>query len=194
MNPFDKNYWKQRYLEQRTTWDTGAVTPPLKAYFDQLTEKNSAILIPGAGNAYEAEYLFRQGFRDVTIIDIAKEPLENFQARVPDFPKEHLMLADFFEHSRQYDLIVEQTFFCALDPSLRMKYAETMHRLLKPGGKLAGLLFNRDFNSGEPPFGGNAEEYRTYFEPYFQFLIFEDCYNSIGPRQGKELFIELQKK
>ncbi|MCW3082744.1 MAG: SAM-dependent methlyltransferase [Bacteroidetes bacterium] len=191
---FDKKYWEARYQKKETTWDAGKITAPLKTYVEQLTDKNIEILIPGAGNAYEAEFLFRNGFTNVTVIDLAEEPIANFKKRVPDFPANKLLLADFFEHAHTYDLIVEQTFFCALDPALRSKYAATMHRLLQPKGKLIGVLFDRIFNTTEPPFGGSKEEYRNYFEPYFEFKTFEACYNSIAPREEKELFINLVRK
>ena len=63
-------------------------------------------------------------------------------------------------------MILEQTFFCAINPNLRAKYAEHMHTILNPQGKLVGLMFNTDFDGG-PPFGGNTEEYFVYFKPYF---------------------------
>ena len=53
----NKNFWDTQYKEGNTGWDVGSITTPLKAYFEQLTDKSLAILIPGAGNAYEAEYL-----------------------------------------------------------------------------------------------------------------------------------------
>ncbi len=193
-SPFDKKYWASRYQKKETSWDAGKITTPLKTYFEQLTDKTISILIPGAGNAYEAEFLFRNGFTNVTVIDIAEEPIDNFKKRVPDFPENKLLLADFFKHDHTYDLIVEQTFFCALDRALGGKYAQTMQLLLKPKGKLCGVLFDRDFKTNEPPFGGNKEEYITYFEPYFEFKTFEACYNSIAPRDGKELFINLVRK
>ena len=34
-------------------------------------DKTASILIPGCGNAYEAEYLLANGFKNITIIDIA---------------------------------------------------------------------------------------------------------------------------
>ncbi|SHI83533.1 Thiopurine S-methyltransferase (TPMT) [Algibacter luteus] len=52
-----ENYWTQRYNERQTGWDVGKPTTPLKTYIDQLKNKSLKILIPGAGNAYEAEYL-----------------------------------------------------------------------------------------------------------------------------------------
>ena len=54
----DAEYWNNRYISHDFKWDLGEVSDPLKHYFDQLTDTNLHILIPGAGNAHEAEYLF----------------------------------------------------------------------------------------------------------------------------------------
>lgn len=190
----NENFWTNRYQKNETGWDLGDISTPLKNYFDQLTNKEIAILIPGAGNAHEAEYLFKKGFTNITIIDISPEPLKNIKERISGFPIENLLLGDFFEHTKKYDLIVEQTFFCAIDPSLRKKYATKMHALLNEKGKLAGVLFNDLMNADQPPFGGNKEEYIPYFESYFSFKTFAPCYNSIKPRSNRELFIIFQKK
>lgn len=37
-----------------------ASVAPLKVYFDQLTNKDLKILIPGGGNSHEAEYLLKK--------------------------------------------------------------------------------------------------------------------------------------
>lgn len=189
-----QNYWNDRYKENDFGWDTGSITTPLKTYIDQLSDKNIKILIPGAGNSYEAEYLFKSGFKNVHVLDFAEEPLKNIKQRCPDFPESQLIQDDFFNHKGQYDLVLEQTFFCAIHPDLRMKYAVHMHELLKPGGKLAGLLFNTVFEKEGPPFSGSAEEYKTYFSPYFTFKTYDPSYNSIAPRDGRELFVILINK
>ncbi|MFD1468223.1 methyltransferase domain-containing protein [Hymenobacter caeli] len=193
----DAAYWRQRYATGRDGWDAGAPTPPLRAYFDQLgPAAQPRILIPGVGRGYEAEYLHRAGFRQVFVADFAPEALGALAARVPDFPAAHLLPADFFGLSNDppYDLIVEQTFFCALAPAQRPAYARQCARLLRPGGTLAGLLFDTAFaGATEPPFGGTAAEYRAYFAPYFTFQHFAPATNSLRPRQGKELFICLKK-
>ena len=101
---------------------------------------------------------------------------------------------DFFKHLGQYDLILEQTFFCAIDPAMRRNYVEQCYSLLKEGGKLTGLLFNRVFEKDGPPFGGTKMEYEALFEYRFVFKQFDICTNSIAPRQGSELFIEFVRK
>ncbi|UYZ63373.1 TPMT family class I SAM-dependent methyltransferase [Hymenobacter weizhouensis] len=195
--PLDAAYWQQRYAAGHTGWDAGQITPPLLNYFVQLGLPDARrILIPGAGRAYEAEYLHRQDWPNIFVADVATAPLHDLRQRVPDFPAEHLLLEDFFQlaPTPPYDLLVEQTFFCALDPSLRPAYARQCAQLLRPGGTLVGLLFDTEFSQPGPPFGGSREEYRPYFEPYFEFVHFDTATNSIKPRQGRELFICLRRK
>lgn len=186
-------YWSERYISNQTRWDLGQVAPALKAYFDQLPDKNISILIPGCGNAHEAEYLLQQGFTNITLIDISEILVAALREKLKSYIEKgnvKVIHQDFFLHQGSYDLIVEQTFFCAIDPSLRPNHAKKMAELLKPNGKLVGLLFDCEFDGG-PPFGGSKEEYSAYFKPYFEFKIFEKCTNSIPPRAGNELFINL---
>lgn len=194
MTELNADYWSNRYSTDDFPWDIGYVATPLKEYFDQLTNKELKILIPGAGNSYEAEYLFKNGFKNVFVLDFAQLPLDNIKKRIPDFPSENLICQDFFSHNGKYDLIIEQTFFCALNPSLRTKYVQKMKDLLLPDGKLVGLLFNDPLNTDKPPFGGNMEEYKAIFESIFRFKTFEIAKNSVPARQGRELFINIMIK
>jgi len=191
---FNKAYWENKYLENATGWDIGHTSTPLADYFNQLINKELRILIPGGGNCYEAEYLFEQGFKNVYVIDIALQPLLNFKNRFPKFPKTHLIQGDFFNHIGKYDLIIEQTFFCALDPVLRNKYVDKMYDLLSEKGKLAGLLFNFELTEEGPPFGGSRDEYLQLFSASFNIKTLDKSYNSIKPRFGRELFFIFEKK
>jgi len=66
---FDKDYWNEKYLQGSAGWDIGYASTPLVEYFNQLLNKDLKILIPGCGNAYEAEYLVDNGFKNVFLID-----------------------------------------------------------------------------------------------------------------------------
>ncbi len=186
-------FWSNRYKTNETGWDIGSVSGPIKSIFDELSDKIIRILIPGAGNAWEAEYAWRLGFKNVYVLDISENALRNFHERIPEFPKEQLIHADFFKHEGSYDLILEQTFFCALHPSLRSAYVEMMYRILVPGGSLRGVLFASAMNSDRPPFGGSETIYRNLFSPFFPKVKFELCKSSIEARSGNELLFSAEK-
>lgn len=192
VNHFDAAYWSERWKTGETQWDVGYPSLPLKKYIDGLTNKTLKILVPGAGNAYEGIYLIEKGFKNTVILDICKEPLELLKKR-KNISKKNIILGDFFTHFGKYDLILEQTFFCAIPISMRKKYVEKCHDLLERGGMIVGVLFNDELNTDHPPFGGNEEEYTKLFEKLFEINI-APCYNSIGPRQNRELFIQFVKK
>lgn len=186
-------FWGTRYATGDTGWDLGAVSPPLRTWFDGFPGKELRILIPGGGRSWEAEYLHRKGFRHVHVVDLTDASLQELTARCPDFPREHFHIGDFFAHAGRYDRIVEQTFFCALDPVLRKAYVEKMHGLLVPGGILGGVLFNDPLNLDHPPFGGSLEVYRKLFAPVFADLRLEPCRNSVAPRAGRELWLRARR-
>jgi len=192
MLELNENYWTNRYQNAETGWDVGSITTPLKTYFDQLTDKNIRILIPGCGNAYEAEYLWNQGFTNVYVVDLSELPLTKLKNRNPKIEDRYFVHGDFFSLYETFDLIIEQTFFCAISPKLREMYAQKSAELLAKRGKLVGVLFNREFPGG-PPFGGDIEEYKTYFSKYFNEISLTPCYNSIKPRHGSELFMICKK-
>lgn len=190
----NNSYWEERYKNEETGWDVGQITTPLKEYIDQLEDKSVKILIPGAGNSYEFEYLLNKGFENIVVVDFAQSPLDNIKNRLSNYNPNNLILADFFEHEGDYDLVIEQTFFCALEPSFRKEYVQKMKSLLKPNGKIAGLLFQFPLSEVGPPFGGSKEEYLDLFQNDFAIKTLETAYNSIKPRKGNELFFIFTKK
>ena len=191
--PFkEAEYWNQRYQQKQTGWDIGHAAPALVQFAQHISYKNLAVLIPGCGNAYEAEALLTMGFYNITLLDIAPMLTEALRNRLKQTPIK-VVTGDFFTHEGQYDLILEQTFFCAIDPARRSEYIKKMHELLTPGGLLVGLLFDRSFEGG-PPFGGSKTEYEILLSHLFTIQKMESCYNSIAPRAGSELFFNAQRK
>lgn len=199
-NHLKADFWETRWQTGQTGWDLGAPSPALSAYLDQIpaSGRQLRVLLPGCGNGYEALDLLQKGFSDITMLDIAPTAVERLRQRLdagaPGWESRlRLVCGDFFEQEGPFDLILEQTFFCALSPSLREKYVRKMHDLLAPGGKLAGLLFDRAFEGG-PPFGGSQEEYTALFQPLFYLKTLEPCNCSIAPRAGSEVFFIFEKQ
>lgn len=194
MKKIDEDFWNQRYEAHQTGWDMGRLSPPLKNYIDSIDDKKMSILIPGCGNAYEASYLLELGFTKVTLLDISSYLVNKLKHRFADKPI-RIIHDDFFLQQGKYDLMLEQTFFCAIAPLMRSDYVRHTHSLLNDGGKIAGVLFNENVGyEDRPPFRGTEEEYRRHFEPYFEILKMEVAGDSIEPRMGNELFIEMRKR
>ena len=195
MKKLNADYWERRWQDQQTGWDIGQASPPLMHYVTPLLSDNPRILIPGAGRAYEAIALHQMGFTNVMVCDWAATAFDHLRASEPKFPEEHLLVGDFFDLplSSEVDLVLEQTFFCAIDPSLRPRYVEKMYDILRPGGRLAGVLFAKPFPFTGPPFGGTRREYEALFSKQFQILQLEVSPHSIRPRLGNEFFLELLK-
>ena len=189
-----EEYWNNCYQNNDTGWDLGKISTPIEAYFNQLKNKELSMLIPGGGNSHEAEYLLNNGFKNVFVVDISPFAISNIKERVPNLPASQLFNEDFFKLDGAFDLIIEQTFFCAIDKGLRPTYAKKMAELLNSGGKLVGLLFDAPLYEDHPPYGGSPDEYVKYFEPYFDIEIMGPCYNSIEPRSGREVWIKMIKK
>jgi len=191
-NPLDKQYWDAQYQAKKIGWDIGTVSPPIQSYIDTIEDKSVRILIPGCGNSYEADYLLAKGFTNITVIDIAPTLVENLQLKHVNNKNIKIVLGDFFEHQGEYDLIIEQTFFCALQPYMRQQYVWKMHQLLSKKGILVGVLFNRTFEIS-PPFGGSEIEYQELFQDAFHLLHIDECKNSISKRKNTELFVEFKR-
>jgi len=193
-NQLDQNYWNERWQKNETGWDMGQASTAIVEYMAQFPNKNARILIPGCGNAYEAEFLVANGFTNITLIDIAPKAVEALQEKFAEIPQVTVLCEDFFNHKGCYELIIEQTFFCAIPPFRRKEYVEKTATLLNENGKIIGVLFDKQFKQPFPPFGGCPCEYKPIFEPHFTIKTMDECYNSIPSRANAEVFINLIKK
>ncbi len=189
----DQEFWDERWKNGQTGWDLGTPSPPLCDFAKHFPDKSARVLIPGCGNAHEAGYLWSIGYRNIDLVDISPRAVQRMKDRYASMEGPGIHCSDFFDWKGQYDLILEQTFFCALPPERRADYSAHCAKLLAPGGVLAGVLFASQFEQPGPPFGGSAGEYQALFSRDFDILTLEPCYNSIPPRAGNELFVLLRR-
>ena len=195
-NSLDNSFWNIRYQNNQTGWDLGEISNPIKKWFDNQENKKINILIPGAGKGHEVKYGFENGFENIFYMDFSSRASDLFKEICPRFPKDQILIGDFFSLKKPlfFDVIIEQTFFCAIDPTLRPNYIKKTNEILKENGKIIGLLFNREFDTNGPPFGGTEKEYRGLFNSKFNFKKFENSLLSSLPRKEYEFWIELIKK
>jgi len=192
--PDQWEYWEKRYQQRETPWDIGQPNDGLIALVISNFPRSARLLIPGAGVGHEAGKLYAAGFTDIHVCDWSPSALSAMHSRYPDIPVGQLLPGDFFELDSTFDGIIEQTFFCALPPDKRADYVRHCHTLLRPGGIIISVLFNRSFEVEGPPFGGSIEEYRSLFMMHFELIRLEPWMDSIPPRAGSECVIIARKK
>ena len=105
-------------------------------------------------------------------------------------------MIDFFDVKQIgfFDVLLEQTFFCAINPILRKKYVDKAYQILNSNGKIFGLLFEKIFNTEGPPFGGSYKDYNELFSKNFDIKTLDKTKKSVFARKGVELWMEANKK
>lgn len=150
----NRNFWQSRYREGNIPWDLGESSQPVRWLIDRYFPKSGNVLIPGCGRGHEALYLAEQGY-GVTAIDLIAEPLAYLrkEARKRKLRIE-ILQQDIFNLPVFYDLLfdvfLEQTFFCAIDPSLYEEYEALAYRTLRPGGQFLGVFMEVPWDGGPP--------------------------------------------
>lgn len=193
MNDLSAEAWDARYKENNTPWDLSGPTPE----FQRLAEsegfpKKGRALIPGGGRGYDAVMLAKLGL-EIHLIDFAPTALSAVQelaskekATVLTYRKDFFALPALGALQESFDLLLEYTFYCAIDPKLRADYVRAAHALLKPGASLVGLFFPLETDKAGPPFLVTKKEIEELFSPYFE-LRFEEPRASVKPRAGREV-------
>ena len=156
--------WQRHYDEGDLGWDLGQVAPPFIRLFESNIILPGKTLVPGCGRGHEVIYLAENGF-EVTAVDYSSGAVNHLNSTVQEHKlKCQVLHMDFFgidsAHNGVYDLLIEQTFFCAISPEQRPSYVSTVARALKQGGMLAGLFYHR---SEERRVG---KECRSRWSPY----------------------------
>lgn len=175
----DASYWSARYREGETAWDLGGPCPVLVALLDTPhAPPKGRVAFPGCGRGHDVAHWRARGY-DAFGFD--------FAVRSDDPPIEPL---DIFElgarHPRKFDVVVEYTCYCAIDPARRAEYAASLRAALRPGGTLVALLFPVEVRPGGPPFGIDEAEITDVLGAGLELVHLETPATSVRPRLGRE--------
>jgi len=195
----DAAFWAELYRIGDTGWDQGGPSPGLVDFMkeqagapDPVLPCAGRALVPGCGLGHDARALAAANF-EVLGLDVVERAIRE-ATRLAELEKlDNLRFerADFLNLPAPmrgpYDLIFENTFFCAIDPEHRERYVEIAADLLKPAGFLLGVFYNIQPESG-PPFGATRGELIERFESRFQ-LVLDHIPRSISRREGKEILM-----
>ncbi|MBC8312308.1 MAG: methyltransferase domain-containing protein [Candidatus Marinimicrobia bacterium] len=191
-------YWENSYKSGEMGWDVGCPTPIFTNWINAQTNPLS-ICILGAGNGWDALHFAEKGHR-VTAVDFAESAVLNMKASAEKRGlKLDIIHADIFDldklFTNTFDIILEYTCFCAIDPAQRDDYIRIVNHLLNPSGKFVGLLFpiDKELNDDGPPYGVDINTTLESFAKYFTLVKKEMPTLSIERRKGREIFVILKK-
>ena len=197
----DKEYgqkdWQRHYESNDLGWDLGQVAPPFVKLWEEGKLPVGKALVPGCGRGHEVIFLAENGF-EVTAIDFSEGAVTYLERALKERNLNGRVLhQDFFgldnSHEGVYDLVLEQTFFCAISPRKRQDYVQNVKRLLKPRGVLVGLFYQTDKEDG-PPYNTTREDIEGNFAKNFEIHELDKTSMSAEQRKGKEWLGILKKK
>lgn len=185
--------WNGRYEEGKTGWDLGGAPPVLLRTIPRFTTRPGAddrtaplrVLVPGCGRGHDAVAWARAG-AVTTGIDFAPLAIEAARAVAESAGVAvNYVQADVFSlpptlHGA-FDLVWEQTCFCAIPREMRRAYAASMTTALAPGGVLLGLFWNHG-REGGPPFDVALEHVREAFDGLMVVDEVSEVHDSVEAR------------
>lgn len=187
-SPSDPAFWQVHYDEHRLSWDLGAAAGAWGPLVELHAIAPGRTLVLGAGRGHDALWFAERG-HTVTAIDFAAgavaATVEAARLRnvSMDVRQTDLFALTAAELGR-FDVVVEHTCYCAIDPARRPEYERVVAELLRPGGHYLAVFF-RDATGG-PPFPTPREETRALFESDFELLRLEPNPDSPEHRVGRE--------
>ncbi|MFZ6182350.1 methyltransferase domain-containing protein [Nannocystis pusilla] len=194
-NPGEARFWDPLFAADAGGWELGRAAPPLVAWFSEHVPKGMQALVPGCGRGHEARLLAALE-ATVTAIDLAPTAIAQAQAMTPAGLAITFAVQDLFARIGQppaFDLVVEHTCFCAIDPARRDDYVTAVADSLLPGGMLVGLFYAHG-RPGGPPFTTDRAEVERRFAPRFAIEQLEVAHGSTLIRHRQELFAVMRRR
>ncbi|KAF3783955.1 putative thiol methyltransferase 2 [Nymphaea thermarum] len=183
--------WNKCYEYEDIPWDLGQATPLVAHLVQSGSLPKGRGLVPGCGTGYDVVEMASPE-RYVVGLDISEKAMERSRklfSSVPNVDNFTFVAADFFSWK------TTESFFCAIDPSMRSAWAKRMHELLTVDGELIILMFPVDDHSGGPPFKVSFEAYDEVLRALgFEVIKVEDNGYAVESRKGNTGKVEKDLK
>ncbi len=172
--------WSIRYAMSQTPWDLGEPHAELVTRLDDDpglgTGAPGRALVPGCGSGYDAEAMADAGW-SVTALDFAASAQKLVEAKLGD--RGEFVLGDLFEYqpTDPFDLVLDHTCFCAIDPHRRPEYGQAAAGWLKPGGRFVSIVFpkGKPVEHGGPPHAMTTEDLRVALGAAFAMVADDEA-------------------
>jgi len=198
ITPSFPEYWERIYQSGDMGWDLNGPTPIFDHWIDAYDIALS-ICVLGAGNGWDAMRFAEKG-HDVTAVDFAKSAIKKMKKTAKKKKIDiNILQMDIFDLDKKYqehfDVVLEYTCFCAIEPSRRREYINMVKCILKEHGELVGLLFptDKDMDESGPPFAVPLQMTINLIKEYLTLVKCKQPSLSIASRSGRETFVIFRK-
>lgn len=182
--------WDEQYEKQETPWDKGAASPGLVDFLTAEPVKGR-VLVPGCGFGHDVRALAATA-DEVVGLDIAALAVEGAD-RFPKAGRERYVHGSLFDLPAEirgaFDCVFEHTCFCAINPSLRSAYVDSVAGALKQGGQYLAVFYldpGNDSPEEGPPFEVSLSELDRLFLPRFDLVREWLPQRTYPGREGRE--------
>ena len=183
----DQAFWDNRFRTDDVPWDLDAPSETL-IHLQSLKNRDRSslrMIVPGAGYGNDAVAFAKLGYSGIAV-EWSPAAAQVIRERTKGNPGLEVREGSVWDLPTSwqgtFDLWVEHTFFCAIDPSMREAYVKLAAAHLKPGGEILGNFFissatvtEPSLNAergGGPPFVTSESDFRALFSPSFEILEF----------------------
>lgn len=185
--------WENCWEQGLTPWDLGRPTPIILHLHQTGALPKGRALVPGCGSGYDVVAMACSE-RYVVGLDVSHTAIEKaieLSSSLPNSSYFTFLKADFFTwHPPElFDLIFDYTFFCAIEPGMRSRWACKVQEMLKPDGELITLMYPISDHVGGPPYKVSVSDYEEVLHPMgFKAVTIVDNELAIEARKGREKF------
>lgn len=183
-------HWDEQYEKRETPWEKGAPSPGLVDFLG-TDPVRGRVLVPGCGFGHDVRALAATA-DEVVGLDIAALAVESAD-RFPKVGHERYVHGNLFDLPAEmrgaFDGVFEHTCFCAINPTLRPTYVESVATALKPGGQYLAVFYldpGNDSPEEGPPFEVSLAELDRLFLPRFTLVREWLPQRAYPGREGRE--------
>jgi thiopurine S-methyltransferase len=213
----DREYWLNRWVENRTGFHLKGVNPLLERFWPRISPSPAGrTLVPLCGKSEDLRWLAEQGHQ-VAGVDLSEIAANAFfseqgiaftESKEPPFTvfrgeRITFHVGDLFDLTPdiggRFDFLYDRAALIALPPAMRPVYARLLRSLLDVQGR--GLLISLEYDTEKmdgPPFSVPEPEVRALFAAFrveklqeYDCLDDEPRFKDRGVRWMKEVVYEL---
>lgn len=211
MNP---EYWRSRWATNEIGFHCPKINPWLERFADRLPlAESKRLLVPLCGKSLDLVWLRNRG-HEVTGVELAEQAVADFHREqgieptrrneggfaVCASPGLEIWQGDFFAFraaasARPFDAVFDRAALIALPAHLRVRYADELKRLVRPGGRILLVTVHYDQAKMDgPPFSVDDAEVRRLYKSHAVEKLGEEETIGKNPRfaeKGLRSMVEL---